>query len=1287
MILLTVGSCITVLVASMILFSRELNDAKYKKIDIAATVVQNEIEELKRKAQVAAFGMVSNPDLIEALVNNDLDAIIHNANALKVMAQIDFCNIIDNEGYVITRTHAPDIIGDNISNQPHVRRALDGYNESVVTQGAVIRLGAYAGAPIYDSDMNMIGVISLGFRLDIQEFAYRLKEITRCEITAFLHNERVSTTLFDEEGVYAIGTIAPDSISQKVLAGEPHTGIMQLFGNKMLSKYIPIYGADDEIIGMMFVGYDTTEDDNKIILFIIIGTLLTLIVLAICVIIAVFVSKVVERQLNRMQNKLAEEMEKSKILAHWYESILNTTPLPISVTDAGMNWTFVNKAAEEFLGTRWENMVGKPCNTWGTNICNTPECGIACAKRGLKQTFFTHEGKSFQVDVGTLKGLDNETIGFIEIVQDITQINEQKMELAQAHELSEIQLTKLNLVVNSAHIGLWDLEISKDDPFNLTNITVYSDSFRHMLGYSDEKDFPDILRSWADLLHPYDKERVFCSFAAHLNDTAGETPFNEEYRLLKKNNVYAYYVASCETVRDKDGSPLRACGSLMDITETKEMQRAISSTNERLMLMLDTSPLCAQIWDRNMNTIECNEAGVRLYGFKDKQEYLNRFLDVCSPEFQPDGQRSDEKAARLVNQAFEEGSCVFEWMHQMPGDGTPIPAEVTLVRAKYGDDDVVIGYTRDLRIYKKYLAEIEKTQENLRHARDTAEAANKSKSIFLANMSHEIRTPMNSIIGFSELAQDDEISTKTRQYLINISDNAKWLLNIINDILDSTKIESGKIVLEHIPFDLQDVITQCQSAILPKALEKGIVLYCYTEPLNGKKLLGDPVRMRQAFMNLLSNAVKFTNSGNVKLLTSIKNINDKCAAITFEVKDSGIGMSPEQIANIFEPFMQADDSVTRRFGGTGLGLPITKNIIELMGGTLNVESEPGIGSRFSFTLTFNLIDSSADIPSQKIMFNDIEKPNFIGEVLICEDNGLNQQVICEHLERVGLKTIVAHDGKEGVDVVTDRMRSGEKPFDLILMDIHMPVMDGLEAASKITELGVQTPVLALTANIMSNDLEIYKTSGMLDYIGKPFTSQELWKCLIKYLPVVNFSKVDRHRQSAEEEKTLRQLRVYFVKNNQATFSKIIQAVDAGDIKLAYRLVHTLKSNAGQIGEIHLQEVAAETETMISEGKNRLDEKQANILESELNSVLERLAPLLIEANVKNRPEAVDAQKAQEIIEKLEPMLIKRKPECMNLLDEIRAIPGADELVRQVEDFEFTRAIDELSKLKQSLGQN
>ena len=721
-----------------------------------------------------------------------------------------------------------------------------------------------------------------------------------------------------------------------------------------------------------------------------------------------------------------------------------------------------------------------------------------------------------------------------------------------------------------------------------------------------------------------------------------------------------------------------------DITEIKESIARLREIDEYSQLLLDTTPLSCTLWNKDLKVINCNQEALNLFEFPNKDDFCSNFFRVW-PEFQPNGEPSIEGGTSHIRKVFESGYKRFEWMHQTM-HGEPFACEVTLVRLRHKSEYLVAGYSRDLREQKAYIAEIEMAQENLRNALDAAEAANRTKSSFLANMSHEIRTPMNSIIGFSELAQYDDIPLKTREYLSSISESAEWLLKIINDILDISKIEAGKITLEHIPFDLHDIIAHCQSVIKPNVEEKGLTLYCYAEPSIAKKLLGDPIRLRQALGNLLSNAIKFTNSGTVKVLASVVSSDEKSITINFEVKDSGIGMTPEQIDRIFEPFTQADNSITRRFGGTGLGLTITTNIIALMGGTLRVESAVGIGSKFSFTLTFDAINTDADIPQEIIAFNENEMPNFRGEILVCEDNSLNQQVICDHLARVGIKTMIANNGREGINIVTERLESGGKPFDLIFMDMHMPVMDGLEAASRISRLGLKTPIVAMTANIMPNDLELYKTSGMSDCLGKPFTSQQLWKCLIKHLPVGNYSKVDKYRQSMDDERLLERLRINFVKNSQSKYEEFLQAVKADDIKLAHRLVHTLKSNAGQIGESRLQEAAEALETILAEDRMSapaIDQEKINLLESELKIVLDNLAPLLVEAEKKKKKEIADPEKIREIIGKLEPMLTSRNPECVDLIDDVLTIPGAEELAQQMEKFKFKQALEELAKIKEA----
>jgi len=584
------------------------------------------------------------------------------------------------------------------------------------------------------------------------------------------------------------------------------------------------------------------------------------------------------------------------------------------------------------------------------------------------------------------------------------------------------------------------------------------------------------------------------------------------------------------------------------------------------------------------------------------------------------------------------------------------------------------------------------------YEKQRAEFASKAKSNFLAVMSHEIRTPMNSIIGFSELALNDDIQSKTRDYLEEILDNSHWLLLIINDILDISKIESGKVVLESIPFNLNELFSVCKTLVKPKALEKGISLFVNQDPASDITLLGDPTRLRQVLINLLSNAIKFTDSGTIEVSSSVISSDDASLTIHFFVKDSGIGMTEEQKKSIFQPFMQADLSTTRKYGGTGLGLAISKNLIELMGGEFSVESSPGEGSKFSFDLTFPKTNGTAENMKNKYSAIFAGNPVFEGTVLICEDNTMNQRVICDYLSRVGLKTIVVSNGKEAFNMVQSRQKKGEKPFDLIFMDIHMPEIDGFETASRITQLNTQTPIVALTANNMIEDRQSYGEAGMQDYLSKPINPQALWNCLLKYfnpLHSITSGEILSHQM---DEELLEQLKADFVKDNQTTFSKIISAAAGGNIKLAHRLAHTLEGSAGLINEQYLQKAACEAAALLKSGKNFLTETCLNTLETELKSVLEKLAPLFVQVKApvpgKNAgpasPEtegvSYNRKKALRIIKHIEPMIMNGNPECLDYIEVLRTIPGSQRLIKQMEDFDFNPAIETLAEMKIKLGE-
>jgi CheY-like chemotaxis protein len=468
--------------------------------------------------------------------------------------------------------------------------------------------------------------------------------------------------------------------------------------------------------------------------------------------------------------------------------------------------------------------------------------------------------------------------------------------------------------------------------------------------------------------------------------------------------------------------------------------------------------------------------------------------------------------------------------------------------------------------------------------------------------------------------------------------------------------------------------------MLPKAKEKNLQMHFYSEPFIGKKLLGDPTRLRQVLTNLLSNAIKFTHVGAVKISAVKKETLGDSIVLHFEIKDSGIGMTPEQVKVVYEPFVQADTSTTRQYGGSGLGLAITKKIIEEMDGTLMLESAPGIGSKFYFDLVFKTTDIPDYQEKQAAEDYSLQMPVFDHEILLFEDNEMNQQVICERLQKIGINAVVAENGKVGVDIVRNRQQNGEKPFDLIFMDIHMPVMDGLEAASKIIELKIETPIVALTANIMDNDVGVYKEHGMVDYLSKPFTSKELLRCLLRYFKPVD-SKDVQNSQTVDDDGVLqKQLQIHFAKNNQDKFKEISNALYEGDIKLAHRLVHTLKSNAGMIGKTGLQEAAAEAE-MFLKNNEIPDAKHLEALEAALISVLNEIGPVADEPAEQTRRGTLTAEEKEALFEKLESMLKSRNPDCLTLLDDIRSIPGADKLAQYMENYNFKIAGQMLAEFK------
>lgn len=544
--------------------------------------------------------------------------------------------------------------------------------------------------------------------------------------------------------------------------------------------------------------------------------------------------------------------------------------------------------------------------------------------------------------------------------------------------------------------------------------------------------------------------------------------------------------------------------TVRDISEQKQTEQALRDLSDFQKAILDNAghAIISATPDGIIRVF--NPAAEQLLGYS-ADELVGKETPAIFHDPQEVAARAQAFSAEL-DIDLEPGFDVFveksrrglpnahEWTYvRKDGSRLTVLLTITALRNAEGTITSFLGVASDI-------TKLKLTQQELMLAKNAAEAASVAKSQFLANMSHEIRTPMNGVLGMTELLLATPLSDKQRHMAKTVQQSAASLLTIINDILDYSKIEAGKLQLEHTDIDLSRLLNDAVKLFSEAARQKRLSLSVAIPPSLPTALRGDPTRLRQILLNLIGNAVKFTAAGSITVSADCLAHSTERILLRVTVRDTGIGIPPESQACVFDAFAQADGSTTRKFGGTGLGLTIVKQLVHLMGGTVDLESIPGLGSTFGFTIPLEIRPNNK---KASVIVRSQQNPATLhGKVLLAEDNAVNREIAVAMLESLGCTVDIAKDGEEALTAVD------AQSYDVVLMDCQMPNLDGLKASRLIREQENRRPqrrrlpILALTANAMEGDREQCLAAGMDGYLTKPFTFDQLHHALAPWLKEV-----------------------------------------------------------------------------------------------------------------------------------------------------------------------------------------
>lgn len=771
----------------------------------------------------------------------------------------------------------------------------------------------------------------------------------------------------------------------------------------------------------------------------------------------------------------------------WLNIVIDRLPKPFFLLDLQKKRiTFSNASARRMMGMDYsENPANQSypelfqlydLNNHLVAIENLPSARVFNGEKIEGEEFLLVSGtgrfniKIFSEEIPSAeKNLNSALI----IFQDITSLKKVEMDLRRTQG-------DLNEAVKIAQLGFWSLDTS-------TQKVTVSTQLVQQFGLNPDSFSGDLEDALA-VIHPQDRIRVS---EAIQNSLINRAPYHIEYRVVHPDRSIKWIEAKSGNISDKmNNDPTRFTGTTIDITERVKARQIQEASEHELRRLADSMPQIVWSADRNGQIDYFNRVWFNYSGSNYEESKGLKWMTFIHPDDSPI--------------TFEKWNAAIEEKHPFENDFR--------LRSKGGEyrwhvSRAVPIFDSNNRVEKWYgtntdIHDQKLSSEKIEEAWATAEKANSAKSQFLANMSHEIRTPLGAIMGFSELIKDKDLDYNEReQYISVIERNSSQLMRIIDDILDLSKVEAGMMSIEYIEFSLPEILTDFSSLMGLKAREKGIAFISKAVTKLPSKIICDPTRLRQILMNVIGNAIKFTDEGKVELRVSYHD-----DFLEFEVEDTGRGITSEHAENLFQSFVQADSSTTRKYGGTGLGLVLTRSLAEAMGGSFILrESEIDKGSVFvvriravvSPNATFFSGLGFESLPLQT--HSNYEQLKGV-KILLVEDSPDNQALISIHLTRAGAKVDIASNGHQGIQMAL------ASEYQIILMDVQMPLMDGMTAVEILRARGYSKPIVALTAHAMKEERVRCLQAGFTDFLSKPVTRDDLIKVALNYNSHSKFNK-------------------------------------------------------------------------------------------------------------------------------------------------------------------------------------